>query len=69
MEEEKQLRIKFSPNNPWIKLYGDIKIPKRLDGEMVRKYIEKIVIHDFEEIEVRLKKQEWRIEPESVTGV
>ena len=68
MEEEKLLRTKYSRNNPWMKLYGNIKVPRQLDGVTVRKYVEKIVLHDFREIEVRLKKQEWRIEPENVTG-
>ena len=61
MEEEVNLLKKFSAGNPWIKLYADIHIPKQLDRKLFRKLVEIITVHDFNEIEVRLKNQEWRI--------
>ena len=57
-----KLEIAFSKRNPWIVHYGDIKVPDKLKKPEVRKWVDKIIIENYEKVEVILpsKYTVWR---------
>ena len=64
IEEEELLLKKYSSNNPWVKLYSGISIPAELTQADVKRWIEKVLLYDYERIEVVMKHQVWRIKPQ-----
>lgn len=62
MDGVEKLEIAFSKRNPWIVHYGDIKVPDKLKKPEVRKWVDKIIIENYEKVEVILpsKYTVWR---------
>lgn len=62
MEAVGRLETAYSNKNPWLVLYGGIKIPETLTKAEIRKWIDRVLIEDIEKVEVILppKYTEWR---------
>ncbi len=62
MAKVDELELAFSSRNPWMVFYGNIKIPDKLTKEEIRKWIDKVLIENMENVEVILpaKYTRWR---------
>ena len=61
--QEDHFLKKYSMDNPWIQMVSDIKVPSVLTSADVKQWIDRIVIHDYESVEVMMKHYEWRVDP------
>ena len=56
----------YSVNNKWIKLYSTFEMPDKYTTALFRNYIKRIEIKGFSEVEIILKEQYWKINPQKV---
>ena len=60
MEEVSVIEKAYSNKNEWLETFKKENLPKELQPEHINKWIEKVLIRDFKEVQVCLSKQEWK---------
>lgn len=60
MEEVSVIEKSYSNKNEWLETFKKENLPKELQPEHINKWIEKVLIRDFKEVQVCLSKQEWK---------
>ena len=60
MKKVEDTKQAYSLRNPWIMLYDSIAIPSQLSKTEIRKWVDRILIEDFQKVEVLLLRQEWK---------
>ena len=60
MEEVSVIEKTYSNKNEWLGTFKKENLPKELQPEHINKWIEKVLIRDFKEVQVCLSKQEWK---------
>lgn len=59
MDQIKVLDKSFM-DNPWLHCFREIEIPKKLDNHILKQWINRIWVKDFETVRVELKHSEWK---------
>lgn len=59
-QEISKLDVAFGERNPWITLYESMEIPEALTADFCKKYVEEVLIEQFERIEFVPKNMEWK---------
>ena len=60
MKEVSVIEKAYSNKNEWLETFKKENLPKELQPEHINKWIEKVLIRDFKEVQVCLSKQEWK---------
>ena len=60
MKEVSVIEKAYSNKNEWLGTFKKENLPKELQPEHINKWIEKVLIRDFKEVQVCLSKQEWK---------
>ena len=60
MEAVSVIEKTYSNKNEWLGTFKKENLPKELQPEHINKWIEKVLIRDFKEVQVCLSKQEWK---------
>ena len=60
MKEVSVIEKAYSNKNEWLETFKKENLPGELQPEHINKWIEKVLIRNFEEVQVCLSKQEWK---------
>lgn len=60
MQKVRILKQAFSLKNPWIVHYKNPAVGDTLSKKEVRRWIGRVLVEDFEDIEIEMTKQEWK---------
>lgn len=60
MARYENMKRAYSPENKWLKTFQPVQMPEQIELQHVKKWVDKIMILDFKDVEVYLTNQEWK---------
>ena len=60
MEKVSEIEKAFSYGNPWLMKFRDFSVPETLERVHIKRYVERVWIEDFENVDVILKEEGWK---------